>query len=176
MCFRAQHDVNVDLCAVQSSGAQQGVAGLEVHSSYCRANNGEAIAGALWTKGMKLDPSTKWWQNKCLSAIHHGSFWSLTHFKSSGKTLGKRADCLLVSNRYIKNWVAKKGLTTALYWNLEQSKCLGLCHHGFRVHLVYAAQVTLHMSLQLWSMFYNVRLKTQSFMWESCHKLLMYHK
>lgn len=125
MCFCAQHDVTVDLCAVQSSGAQQGVPGLVVQSSYSRANNGEAVAGALGTKGMKWDPSTKWWQSKCVSAIHHGSFWSLTHFKSSRKTLGKRADSLLVSNRYIKNWVAKKGLTTALCWNSEKSKCLG---------------------------------------------------
>lgn len=139
------HDMDVDLCAAQTLWAQQEVAGLAVHSSYGRENNGEAIAGALRTKGVKLDPSTDWWQIKCLSAIDHGSFWSLTSFKSSGKTPGKMFT--LVSNRCIKKWVAKKGLTIALLQNSGKSKQLGLCYHGFRAHLVYAAQSELRMPL-----------------------------
>lgn len=56
---RPRHDVDVDLCAVSALGAQQGAAGLAVHSSCGRENNGEAIAEGLRTKGMKLDPSTE---------------------------------------------------------------------------------------------------------------------
>lgn len=158
MCFCAQHDVTVDLCAVQSSGAQQGVPGLVVQSSYSRANNGEAVAGALGTKGMKWDPSTKWWQSKCVSAIHHGSFWSLTHFKSSRKTLGKRADSVSFKQIH-KKLGSQKGFNNSFVLKLGKEQVPRLCQRGFRVHLVYAAQFTLHMSLHLWSMFYKAKLK-----------------
>lgn len=52
--------MDVDLYARQSTGAQQGVAGLAVHSFCGTENNGEAVAEAPRTKDMKLDPSTVW--------------------------------------------------------------------------------------------------------------------
>lgn len=45
----------MDLCAVQSSGAQQGVAGLAVHSSCSRANNREAP----WNKSELLEQKVR---------------------------------------------------------------------------------------------------------------------
>lgn len=64
--------MDVDLYARQSTGAQQGVAGLAVHSFCGTENNGEAVAEAPRTKDMKLDPSTVWWQSKSLSTIDQG--------------------------------------------------------------------------------------------------------
>lgn len=128
------HDVDVDLCAMKTSGAQQGVTGLVVHSSYSTENNGEAIAEALRTKGMKLDPSTDWWQSKCLSTIDRGCCWRLTHFKSSGKTPGKRADLPVSFKQIYKKLGSQKCLTAALWRNSEKIKWLGLCHRGFRVN------------------------------------------
>lgn len=62
--------MDVDICAKQTSGAQQGVTGLAVHSSCGTENSGEAVAEALRTKDMKLNPSTDWWQS--LSTIDQG--------------------------------------------------------------------------------------------------------